>query len=354
MSDISHIGQLVITGKLAAMQTQKIHKQTHNIAFLGFDRIQLLDLVGPLEAFDIANKAIDGKPYRCFIISENATFTSESKIKLLSDHTLDNTPHIDTLIIPGGAGSRVAEITEPLKIWINQRFDHIERVVTVCTGLFIIADHPYLQGKDVVTHWGFAEQFQNLYPQLRVNHDRLFLQQGKFYSSAGVLSGIDLALNLIEKDHGVDVASYAAKYLVTYLKRSGHQSQFSESLKFQSTNNDHINRVNRYLESHYSETITVADLAREVHISERHLNRLIKTHFHMSASKFIEHNKLEQSKIYLSKQNTPVEVAASMVGYASSDAFRRSFKRKYGLAPQSYQLRFQSHKINQGKNHAQN
>lgn len=354
MSDTCHIGQLVLSGRLVIMQKTQNHTQTHNIAFLGFDRIQLLDLVGPLEAFDIANKTIDGKPYHCFIISEKATFTSESKISLVSDYRLEKTPHIDTLIIPGGAGSRVAEITEPLKLWIKQHFDRIERVVTVCTGLFIIGDHPYLQGKDVVTHWGFAERFQNLYPQLRVNHDRLFIQQGKFYSAAGVLSGIDLALNLIENDHGVDVASYTAKYLVTYLKRSGHQSQFSESLKFQSTNNDHINRVNRYLEGHYAETITVADLARQVHISERHLNRLIKTHFHMSASKFIEHNKLEQSKIYLSKQNTPVEVAASMVGYASSDAFRRSFKRKYGVAPQSYQLRFQAHQIDQGKNHVQN
>ena len=324
------------------MQKPQTHSQTHKIAFVGFDRIQLLDLVGPLEAFDIANSAIEGKPYKSFIVSEKETFTSESKIKLVSDYQLNKTPHIDTLIIPGGAGSRVTEINKPLKLWIKQNFDRIERVVTVCTGLFIIGDHPYLQGKDVVTHWGFAEHFQNLYPQLRVNHDRLFIQQGKFYSSAGVLSGIDLALNLIEKDHGVDVAAYTAKYLVTYLTRSGHQSQFSESLKFQSTNNSHINRINRYLESHYARAITVADLAHEIHISERHLNRLIKTHFHMSASKYIEHNKLEQSKIYLSKQNTPVEVAASMVGYASSDAFRRSFKRKYGVAPQSYQLRFQA------------
>jgi transcriptional regulator GlxA family with amidase domain len=313
----------------------------HHIAFLGFDRIQLLDLVGPFEAFDIANKSVDGRKYRPFIVSENPTFTSESRIRVLSDYQIDDTPKIDTLFVPGGVGARDPEISKNIRQWIDRQFADIPRIVTVCTGLFMIADHPYLQNKEVVTHWAFAEQLQRQYPLLKVNHDRLFIQQGKFYSSAGILSGIDLALNLIERDHGVDVATQVAKYLVTYLKRSGHQSQFSEPLKFQSSNNSHIQQLNRWLTRNHASPVTVSVLAEAVHVSERHLNRLIKAHFHMSAGKYIEHVKLEQSKIYLSKQETPVEVAAYKVGYASSDAFRRSFKRKYGISPQSYQLRFQ-------------
>jgi transcriptional regulator GlxA family with amidase domain len=313
----------------------------HNIAFLGFDRIQLLDLVGPLEAFTTANDVVDGRKYHCFIVSENPTFTSESQIRLLSDYQIKDTPEIDTLIIPGGAGAREAAITSKIRPWIDQHFDDIPRIVTVCTGLFMLADHPYLENKEVVTHWAFAEQLQKQFPRLKVNHDRLFIQQGKFYSAAGILSGIDLALNLIETDHGVDTATHVAKYLVTYLKRSGHQSQFSEPLKFQSSNNSHIEQMNRWLTDNHAASVTVALLADAVHVSERHLNRLIKTHFHMSAGKYIEHVKLEQSKIYLSKRETPIEVAAYKVGYSSSDAFRRSFKRKYGISPHSYQLRFQ-------------
>ena len=313
----------------------------HNIAYLGFDRIQLLDLVGPLEAFATANDVIDGRKYNGFIVSENPTFTSESRIRVLSDYQFRKTPGIDTLIIPGGVGTRDPAITTRVRQWIDQNFDNIPRIVTVCTGLFMLADHPYLENKEVVTHWAFAEKLQKQFPRLRVNHDRLFIRQGKFYSSAGILSGIDLALNLIETDHGVDVATHVAKYLVTYLKRSGHQSQFSEPLKFQSSNNSHIEQVNRWLTENHAEHVTVALLAEAVHVSERHLNRLIKTHFHMSAGKYIEHVKLEQSKIYLSKRETPIEVTAYKVGYASSDAFRRSFKRKYGISPHSYQLRFQ-------------
>jgi len=314
----------------------------HNIAFLGFDRIQLLDLVGPLEAFTLANEVVDGRKYHCFIVSENPDFTSESKIRVLSDYQIDSTPKIDTLFIPGGAGARVPAITSRIRLWIDQHFDDIPRIVTVCTGLFMLGDHPYLENKEVVTHWAFAEQAQKQFPRLKVNHDRLFIQQEKFYSAAGILSGIDLALNLIETDHGVDAATQVAKYLVTYLKRSGHQSQFSEPLKFQSSNNSHIEQINRWLTENHATSVTVSALADAVHVSERHLNRLIKTHFHMSAGKYIEHVKLEQSKIYLSKRETPVEVAAYKVGYASSDAFRRSFKRKYGISPHSYQLRFQS------------
>lgn len=316
-------------------------KSTHKIALLGFNRVQLLDLVGPLESFVIANEDVTGPRYETFIISENEHFVSESNIKVLTDYRLSDNPPIDTLIIPGGAGTRIAEIAEPVRAWLNENFERFQRVVTVCTGMFIVGDHPYLDDKEVVTHWAFSDKLQKMYPKLKVNHERLFIKQGKFYSAAGILSGIDLALNIIEEDHGIDVASYTAKYLVTYLKRSGYQSQFSEPLKFQAHNNDHLNRINRWLNDNHSMATTVSELAEKIHISERHLNRLVKKHFHMSAAKYIEHIKLEQSKIYLTKKSTPIESVSLLVGYASADAFRRSFKRKYGIAPGSYQRRFQ-------------
>lgn len=313
---------------------------THKVAFLGFDRVQLLDLVGPLESFLTANQIIKDKPYHTFIIGEKDRFTSESNLTVLTDRQLDEDLEIDTLFIPGGVGARIEEISTPFRQWIDANFDRIERIVTVCTGLFLMADHPYLENKEVVTHWGHSQKLQNLYPQLKVNHERLFIKQGKFYSAAGILSGIDLALNLIEEDHGVDVASFTAKYLVTYLKRSGHQSQFSEPLKFQSHNNSHLDRVNRWLNQNHDKFSTVEELADQAHISERHLNRLIQSHFHMTAAKYIEHIKLEQSKVYLTKNNILIETVSDQLGYRSADTFRRSFKRKYGITPQSYIKRF--------------
>ncbi|WP_395373516.1 GlxA family transcriptional regulator [Marinicella sp. W31] len=314
--------------------------KTHHVAFLGFNRIQLLDLVGPLEALEIANNRIDGPGYQCFIVSEEDKFTSESRVKVASDYQFSNCPQVDTVFIAGGAGTREPTIRAPAQQWLKRNFDTFQRVVTVCTGVFMVADLPYLQGKEVVTHWAYADLLQKTYPQLRVNQERLYVKQDKFYSSAGILSGIDLALNIIEEDHDASVAVSTAQYLVTYLKRAGHQSQFSEPLKFQSSRNSHIDRMHQWLMDNYPQEVTVEQLAEHIGVSPRHLNRLVRTHFLMSASKYIEHIKLEQSKIYLSQKNIAVEKVADMVGFKSSDSFRRSFRRKYGIVPSTYQLRF--------------
>ncbi len=316
------------------------HQSSHQVAFLGFDQVQLLDLVGPLEAFSIANDLL-GKPhYQTQIISDAETFVSDSHIRIHSDHLLTAAPSMDTLFIPGGSGTRNPATQQPVNHWLEQHFDNLQRLVTVCTGVFMIGNHPYLAGKEVVTHWAFADLLQERFPQLRVNHERLFIQQGKFYSSAGILSGIDLALHLIEQDCGVKTAASVAKYLVTYLKRDGHQSQFSEPLKFQTVHNSHIQRMNQWLLDNLSKPITVDQLAAHSYLSSRQLNRLINKHYRMSASKYIEHLKLEHSKLYLSQHNTAIEVVAEKLGFGSDGSFRRSFKRKYGIAPSSYQLRF--------------
>ena len=312
----------------------------HNVAFLGFDRIQLLDLIGPMEALNIANKRVGGPGYNTFIISEKQAFSSESHVRVASDYLLSDSPRIDTLFISGGAGTRVDEIKEPIRAWLDPLFADIKRVVSVCTGVFMVADNPYLDGKEVVTHWAYAALLEKTYPQLVVNHESLYVKQDRFYSSAGILSGIDLALNLIEEDYDASVATVVAQYLVTYLKRAGHQSQFSEPLKFQSSRNTHIDRMHQWLMDNYEKEVTVEQLAEHIGVSPRHLNRLVRTHFLMSASKYIEHIKLEQSKIYLSQKDIAVEKVASMVGYRSSDSFRRSFRRKYGIVPSAYQQRF--------------
>ncbi len=317
---------------------------THHVALLGFNQVQLLDLIGPLEAFNVANEVTGQKVYKTNIISEYESFISDSHVRVLSDHLLSakllDEVRIDTLLIPGGSGTRLASTKAPITNWLRNHFDQINRVVTVCTGAFIMGDLPYLANKEVVTHWAFANQLQKTYPQLKVNHERLFIRQGKFYSSAGILSGIDLALNLIERDCGVNTAASVAKYLVTYLKRAGHQSQFSEPLKFQSVNNTHLERMHGWLMNNLSKNISVSELATQSFISSRQLNRLIKKHFNMSASKYIEHIKLEHSKIYLSKENVTIDAVSDRIGFDSAVSFRRSFKRKYGIAPSSYQMRF--------------
>ena len=318
-----------------------MQNQTHQIAFLGFDGVQMLDLVGPLEALQMAKDPAGQPYYTIFIVSDQPTFTSSTGIKVAADKLIEADIEFDTLIIPGGEGTRNPDVAARLKPWLTDYFDRAQRVLSICTGIFLVADHPYLTDKEVATHWAFSRLLQSWYPRLKVNHERLFIKQGKFYSSAGVLSGIDLALHIIEEDCGLDIASQVAKYLVTYLKRSGFQSQFSEPLKFQFTDNSKLKRANKWLIDNLNKSFTVKNLADSIHISERHLNRLIQTEYHMTTGKYIEHVRLEQAKNYLMKQAVAIDTVASQVGFNSSDAFRRSFRRKYGINPSSYVRQFQ-------------
>ncbi|MCO7224587.1 GlxA family transcriptional regulator [Pleionea sp. CnH1-48] len=312
----------------------------HTIAFIGFDKVQLLDFAGPLECFHIANEILQYDHYHTSVIAESSRFKTESYVTISADALLAEAESFDTLVIPGGEGSRIKEIAAPIQEWLNHHINQCGRVLSVCTGIFLLAHHSYLHHKEVVTHWAFAEQLQQNYPLLKVNHERLFIKQENFYSAAGILSGIDLALHVIEEDHGVDVAAHVAKYLVTYLKRSGYQSQFSQPLQLQSANNSHLKRANDWINANIHNPITVTELAEAVHLSERHLNRLIQQHYFMGTAAYIEHLKLEQSKVLLSYSQHNIDVIAKEVGYASAASFRRGFKRKYGIAPQSYQKRF--------------
>lgn len=311
----------------------------HRIGFLAYDDIQLLDLVGPLECFDLIKA--DAEPlYESCIIAPRKKIRSETGIQIEADYTFADAPSIDTLVIPGGTGARQQATKALIQPYLQEQCNLGKRIVCICTGVFLAADLPRLRGLTVTTHWHFAEELKHRYPHLIVDADRLFIQHDRFYSSAGVLSGIDLALHIIEQDHGVRVATSAAKYLVTYFKRAGHQSQFSESLKFQSIDNDRLQKVYMWLQDNLHKPVSVTDLAAQCAMSDRHFNRLVQQHYQMTARAWLEHIKLEQAKIFLSDASKSIKSVAFQVGYQSSDSFGRAFKRKYGIEPDLWRQYF--------------
>lgn len=311
----------------------------HRIGFLAYNDIQLLDLVGPLECFSLIQ--LNNKPvYDCCIIAPQKKIKSETGIQLEADFDFGDAPDIDTLVIPGGTGAR-QEVTEQLvSPFLNKIAAKDKRIVCICTGVFLAAKLPQLKGLKVTTHWHFAEELQRRHPHLKVDADRLFIQQDSVFSSAGVLSGIDLALHIVEQDYGVSAATSAAKYLVTYFKRSGNQSQFSEPLKFQSIDNNRLRMGYQWLLDNLQKPISVSDLAAQCAMSDRHFNRLVQQHYKMTARAWLEHIKLEQAKTFLSSSAKSIKNVAFQVGYQSSDSFRRAFKRKYGIEPSLWQQYF--------------
>lgn len=311
----------------------------HRIGFVAYDGIQMLDLVGPLESFALV-KHQDVPAYETCVVGPSRQITSETGIAISCDYLLEDAPSFNTLVIPGGTGARMPEVQKSLKPWLTQQFSQTQRIICVCTGVFLVADFPQLQGMTVTTHWDYAEQLQRLHPHLKVCADSLFVQNDRFFSSAGVLSGIDLALHIVELDHGAQVAASTAQYLVTYLKRSGYQSQFSDPLKFQSIDNNRLKRAHQWLLDNLNKPITVSDFANSQGLSERHFNRLVNQHHNMSARHWLEHIRLEQAKIFLSHSHSSIKSVAFQVGYGSADSFRRAFKRKFGIEPSAWRQNF--------------
>src|SRR6266403_3130860 len=189
------------------------------VGLIGYDGVQALDIIGPSDAFTIAEIESDnGQRRPCYEVSvigiTNKPFRAESVIYFQPHTTLRNAPTLDTLIIPGGRGARIGKSGNLIAKWISSRAKRIRRIASVCTGVYALAPTGLLDGRRVTTHWRFIADVARRFPKLRIEPNALFVKDGRFYSSAGITAGIDLALALIEEDYGPRVALAVARELV--------------------------------------------------------------------------------------------------------------------------------------------
>jgi transcriptional regulator GlxA family with amidase domain len=319
------------------------------IGFLGFDGVQALDLVGPADAFasdafgefDEADGAMTESPYEIVVVGlHGKRFTSSGGIVMHADVVVPTSIRLDTLIIPGGAGLRRPGVADQAAKWIGSRAAHIRRVASVCTGIYGLAPTGLLDGRRVTTHWSAVRDIQRRFPKLRVEPDALFLKDGRFYTSAGITAGIDLALAMIEADHGSDMALAVAREMVVYFKRPGGQQQFSEPLRFQLESTDRFADVVTWIQSHLQADLSVEALAKRAFLSPRHFSRAFKERFGVTPSTFVEETRLGEAGRRLSLRSARLDAVARSVGYASEDVFRRAFVRRFGVSPKHYRSRF--------------
>jgi transcriptional regulator GlxA family with amidase domain len=314
------------------------------IGFLGFDGVQALDLIGPADAFaSDAFGATDSAPYEVVIVGlQGKRFTTSAGIAMHADVTVPTRVQLDTLIVPGGAGLRRPGVGEAAAKWILGRAPHIRRVASVCTGIYGLAPTGLLDGRRVATHWSAVGDIERRFPKLRVDPDALFLKDGRFYTSAGITAGIDLALAMIEADHGPDMALAVAREMVVYFKRPGGQQQFSEPLRFQLESTDRFADVVTWIQSHLQADLSVEVLAKRAFLSPRHFARAFRQRFGITPSAFVEETRMGEAGRRLSTRGARVDAVARSVGYASEDVFRRAFERRFGVSPKNYRSRFQS------------
>lgn len=316
------------------------------IGVLGFDGVNGVDLSGPVEVF--ANAAdLDREPdqvrrYEIILLGlTRKAFTADSGLIFQPHKALAEGPRLDTLIVPGGTGLRVARTQAVVAAWLRSHVWQIRRVCSVCTGIYGLAAAGLLDGRRVTTHWRWARAVAERFPRLHVEPDAIFLKDGQFYTSAGVTAGIDLALALVEQDFGSRLALATAREIVVHLKRDGGQEQFSEPLQFQvAASSDSLAELGTWIIGHLRQELSVEALAARAHLSPRQFGRRFKQVFGTTPADFVETTRLDAARERLSSPRNSINDIAASVGFTSADAFRRAFERRFGVAPRVYRKRF--------------
>lgn len=321
------------------------HTSTKTIGLLAYDDMQALDLAGPLDVFGAANAfAREAPAYRlCVIGLGTGVVRAENGLAVVPECTLEDAPPLDTLLIPGGMGARLCLDRDPrLLAWLRERAPLTRRVVSICTGVYVLAATGLLDGRGVTTHWHYADDLVRRHPGLRVEADRLFVRDGRFATSGGLTAGMDLALELVMEDLGAHAALSVARYLVMYVKRPGNQVQFSAPLAAQGQGNGRMAALVDWLLAHLDGELTIEHMAEQVAMSARHFRRVFADTFGMTPARFVEKLRLEQACLRLTISRASVERIAAGVGFNSADAFRRAFRTRYGATPSEYRERFSS------------
>lgn len=313
------------------------------IAAVLYPDFQILDATGPLEVFALTNRLLGGDPaYKVVTTArQKGPVAASSGLTLMAQTGWDELgDDLDTIIYIGGLGVRAA-MKDPDMLFSARRLSGMaRRTASVCTGAFLLAEAGLLNGRRATTHWDDTAQLAREYPRISVQGDDIYVRDGQFVTAAGVTAGIDLALALIEEDHGRDVAMTTARMLVVYLKRPGGQSQFSQELSAQARSSDRFERLRRWIFDNLDKPLTVEDLADQAAMAPRSLARRFAQDLGVTPAKFVEHARIDAARRDLEDSGLTVDKIAANRGFGGADRMRRSFQRSLGVSPQEYRDRF--------------
>jgi len=309
---------------------------------LAFANVQVLDVTGPLQVFASANDLARQQglplPYAPTVIAVGGgAVTSSAGLALLAEPLPSEGS--DTLLIAGGWGVYEAAKDPALVAWVKDHGLRSRRVGSVCTGAFLLAASGWLDGRRVVTHWTRCEQLAEQHPQLRVEPNPIFINDGPVWTSAGVTAGIDLALALVEEDLGRAVALEVARHLVVFLKRPGGQSQFSVTLSLQKQGS-RFDDLHAWIAENLTRDLGLSSLAAEVGMSERSFVRHYRADTGQTPARAVELIRVETARRLLSDTAVSIKRVAVQCGFGSEETLRRSFLRAMGVTPQAYRERF--------------
>jgi transcriptional regulator GlxA family with amidase domain len=306
------------------------------IAIAIFDGCQILDATGPAQVFATANVLDKRAHYDVRLVaSKPGLVTTNGGIRVIAE-ALPAKTH--TALIAGGDEPAIlaAARDRALLKWIAAQTKPAKRVGSVCSGAFLLAAAGLLNGKRVATHWSAADTLSKMFPDIAVDKDAIYIQDGKIWTSAGVTTGIDMALALVAEDHGHPLAAQVARQLVVYMHRPGHQSQFSAPLELQSSGDARLERLASWIESRLHEDLDAGMLAERAGMSLRNFHRHMKLTLNTTPKRWIEDLRLTRARALLESTAKDLASIASASGFTGPDHFIKAFDRRIGLTPGAY------------------
>jgi transcriptional regulator GlxA family with amidase domain len=313
------------------------------VAILGFPGVQPLDVIGPTEVFTGADRLAGGGEYEVEVVAQEAApITARTGAYGLVPKTTTARYRgpIDTLIVGGGFGVQKAADDLGLIRWIRSAARRSRRVCSVCTGSFLLARAGLLEGRTVTTHWSGTAELARRHPELTVDPNPIFVRDGDVWTSAGVTSGMDLSLALVEKDLGREIAVEIARWLVLFLQRPGGQAQFSSHLSAELAERRPLRELQSWIADNLDSDLRVETLADRVAMSPRNFARFFRREIGLTPAAYVEELRVERARQLLEESAEPIEPISTRCGFGTPETMRRAFARRVGVPPAQYRARF--------------
>ncbi len=316
--------------------------------FVVFPGSELLDLAGPWSVLGYANEVVGHQVYAVELIAaasgevrtrHGLALTGARSFELAAERGVELP---DTLVVAGGAATTLPTAEASVVRWLRRHHKGIARVVSICTGAFVLGEAGLLNGRRATTHWQYLDEFRQRFPKVHGADDEIFLRDGRLWTSAGITAGIDLMLALVEDDHGHAVAMAVAKNLVLFLRRSGGQAQFSHMLQRQEREPARLRNLVAFVLEHLDEPLSVERLGREVGMSVRTLTRWCEREFGEAPAALVRRARLEEAQRLLEQTVLPMKEIASRTGIGDASTLWRVFMRHLRVTPAEYRARFTS------------
>jgi transcriptional regulator GlxA family with amidase domain len=318
----------------------------HRVAMLAYAQAQILDITGPLEVFARTarwlrdHQGLRFDAYEIELVAPRAgAINTSGGLQLLAARGYKDMRPADTLLIAGGIGYQALLTDRELLRWIQRQAGKVSRIGSICTGALLLAAAGLLGGRCVTTHWAYCDRLAQLAPGARVERDAIYVQSDKLYTSAGVTSGMDMALAMVEADWGKACALAVAQELVMYLKRPGGQSQFSRFLSAE-RRDDVFGELEIWILEHLDADLSVESLARRADMSPRHFARMFAQRLGATPAAYVRRVRVERARSRIESGAARVKQVARECGFADEQKLRRAFRQVLGITPAEYRSRF--------------